>query len=194
MEKREDCSLYKHSNPENWVDEHANYLYSFAIARIENNEIVRDLIQETFLAGLEGLSKFEGKSSAKTWLTAILKNKITDFYRQQFRQGINLPLGIDSEDLEYFDPQFNRWKKAYWPNFLGVEDKDLLDNKDLNEILQNCMKKLPSLWFNIFKMKYLDDMGTAAICEELKISKSNYWVIMHRAKANLRSCAQKFDP
>ena len=65
-------------DPSNWVKEHADYLYAFAFARISDVERAKDLVQDTFLAGLEKLNRFEGKSSIRTWLTAILKNKIID--------------------------------------------------------------------------------------------------------------------
>ena len=65
------------------MSEHADYLYAYAISRISDEEQARDLVQETFLAALEKVDKFEGKSSERTWLTAILRNKIIDVYRKK---------------------------------------------------------------------------------------------------------------
>ena len=70
-------------DPHQWVKAHADYLYAYAIKRINDTELARDLVQETFLAALEKVDKFEGKSSERTWLTAILKNKIIDVYRKK---------------------------------------------------------------------------------------------------------------
>jgi len=70
-------------NPHNWVSAHADYLYSFAITRLNDEEQAKDLVQETFLAALQKVNNFEGKSSERTWLTAILKNKIIDVYRKK---------------------------------------------------------------------------------------------------------------
>ena len=61
--------------PNLWVKNYADYLYSYACTRIDDSELARDLVQETFLAALEGWEKFDRRSSEKTWLTAILKNK-----------------------------------------------------------------------------------------------------------------------
>lgn len=178
-------------NPQKWVDKHADYLYAYAITRINDEEVVRDLVQETFLAALEALPEFEGKSTERTWLTAILKYKIIDTYRKKSRQGIKVPLGINEERVEYFDPDLNNWKKEHWPAPFGVEDQDPLHNKELNNVLQDCMKKLPPLWLTIFTMKHMDDSSKDVICDELKLSESNFWVIIHRAKVSLRSCLQK---
>src|SRR5690348_1735388 len=68
-------------DPHLWVERYADYLYGFALVRLSNQELARDLVQETFLAALEKQQAFEGRSTEKTWLTAILKNKIIDVYR-----------------------------------------------------------------------------------------------------------------
>jgi RNA polymerase sigma-70 factor (TIGR02943 family) len=178
-------------NPYNWVDLHANYLYAYAITRIRDEEQVRDLVQETFLAALEHVKTFEGRSSERTWLTAILKNKIIDLYRKKSRLGISKMTVVSDDDTEFFDPELNNWKKEHWPEPFGVEESDPLHNKELNRILQLCMKKLPPLWLAVFTMKHMEDESKEAICSELKVSDSNFWVIIHRAKVNLRACLQK---
>jgi RNA polymerase sigma-70 factor (ECF subfamily) len=53
------------------------------------------------------------------------------------------------------------------------------------------MQKLPVLWLAVFTMKHIDDESTKVICTELKVSDANFWVIIHRAKLNLRACLQK---
>ena len=73
----------------------------------------------------------------------------------------------------------------------GVENADPLVDKEFNHILQRCMQKLPALWMAVFTMKHIDDATTDIICSELKVTQANFWVIIHRAKLNLRACLQK---
>ncbi len=49
--------------------------------RVNDVDLAKDLVQETFISGLKSIDKFEGKSSVKTWLVAILKRKIIDHWR-----------------------------------------------------------------------------------------------------------------
>ena len=70
-------------DPHKWVARYADYLYRYALKRIKNEELARDLVQDTLLAALEGMDKFEARSAEVTWLTAILKNKISDVHRKQ---------------------------------------------------------------------------------------------------------------
>ena len=179
-------------NPHLWVNTHADYLYSFAISRLNDEEQARDLVQDTFLAALERLASFEGKSSERTWLTAILKNKIIDVYRKK-SSGLNattMSVAEKGQD-EFFDEQTGHWIFEHGPREFGIEDKDHIIGREFEKILQLCMQKLPVLWKAVFTMKHIEDEPTDTICTELKVSASNFWVIIHRAKVSLRACLQK---
>ena len=62
------------TDPQKWVDIYGDQLFRYAFARVQNRMVAEDLVQETFLAALAGGNGFEGRSSEKTWLTAILKH------------------------------------------------------------------------------------------------------------------------
>ncbi|MEP6950326.1 MAG: sigma-70 family RNA polymerase sigma factor [Ginsengibacter sp.] len=178
--------------PEKWVELYADYLYTYALGRLNDKELARDLVQDTFLSALEKTDGFRGESTERTWLTAIIKYKVIDIYRKRsgsFATRDKFSLAADDE--EYFDPDLNNWKKEHWPAPFGVEDSDPLHNKEFMSVLQKCVQKLPPLWLSVFRLKHLEDEGTEDICKELRITSSNFWVIVHRAKVNLRSCLQK---
>jgi len=180
-------------DPHKWVSKHADYLYAYTITRINDEEQARDLVQETFLAALEKAQNFEGRSSERTWLTSILKNKIIDIYRKKssaFAKRTDV-LEAEEEQQDFFESSDGHWKAAHAPQPFGIEHYDPLHNKEFTSILQKCMQKLPALWSAVFTMKHMDDETTEFICNELKVTQSNYWVIIHRAKINLRACLQK---
>ena len=66
----------------NWVVNYADYLYSMAYFKVNNQPEAEDLVQETFLSAYKNKDTFKGESAEKTWLTAILNNKIIDYYRK----------------------------------------------------------------------------------------------------------------
>lgn len=178
-------------NPHLWVKNYADYLYSYAITRLNDDELARDLVQETFLAALQRIEKFEGRSAEKTWLTSILKNKIIDVYRKK-SSGLGKSNDIlTAEQDDFFNPDDGHWKDEHRPVAFGIEQHDNLEKKEFQQILQRCMTKLPALWLSVFKMKHMDEESTEYICQELKVSSANFWVIIHRAKLNLRACLQK---
>ncbi|MGF6848914.1 RNA polymerase sigma-70 factor (TIGR02943 family) [Chitinophaga sp. W3I9] len=180
-------------DPHSWVNKYADYLYTYAVTRINDEEQARDLVQETFLAALEKVDTFEGRSTERTWLTAILKFKVIDVYRKNssaFAKRANLS-DAEQEHQDFFDAIDGHWNDQHRPRELGIERPDALENKEFQRILQLCMKKLPVLWLSVFTMKHMDDESTETICNTLKVSASNFWVIIHRAKVNLRACLQK---
>jgi RNA polymerase sigma-70 factor (ECF subfamily) len=182
-------------NPHQWVQTHADYLYAYAIARINDEEQAKDLVQETFLAALEKVKSFEGKSSERTWLTAILRNKIVDVYRKRSSGLLNINTDVqkaEQEQADFFDhDQGHHWTQEHAPRSFGIDDHDPIVNKELKQVLQKCMQKLPALWLAVFTMKHMDDQTADIICAELKVTAANFWVIIHRAKLNLRACLQK---
>ncbi len=179
--------------PNLWVSQYADYLFAYACLRIEDKELAKDLVQETFLGALERLEKFNGQCSERTWLTAILKNKIFDVYRKKSsglnRQFTSIAINVESDEL--FDLENGQWNKQHYPATFAVEQPDVLHNKEFQGILQSCMKKFPPLWVSVFTMKHIDQESSETICSELKLTPSNFWIIMHRTKLHLRYCLQK---
>ncbi|MDJ1466917.1 sigma-70 family RNA polymerase sigma factor [Xanthocytophaga flava] len=180
-------------NPHQWVSRYADYLYTYALSRLTDEELARDLVQETFLAALERADQFKGSSTEKTWLTAILKYKIVDVYRKKSSQFLHSTDSVSAEKQQedFFDPDDGHWNIAHRPQAFGIEDQDPFTQSEFTHILQLCMKKLPALWLSVFTMKHMDEEETDAICTALKVTPSNFWVIIHRTKVNLRACLQK---
>ena len=177
--------------PNSWVKNYADYLYSYACTRLDDNEIARDLVQETFLAALEGWEKFDRRSSEKTWLTAILKNKIFDVYRKKSSTSNRQTISINSAASDEFFEESGHWKEGQYPEAFGIEEPIALENKEFDDILKSCMKKLPPLWKSVFTMKHIDEESSENICAQLELTSSNFWVISHRAKVSLRDCLQR---
>src|ERR1700759_4058835 len=74
------------ADPERWVDDHGDCLYRYALIRVRDREVAQDLVQETLLAAIRQVDKFKGRSSERTWLCSILKNKISDRFRKLGRE------------------------------------------------------------------------------------------------------------
>ncbi len=192
MEIKEIQNEVNHADPHQWVMKYADYLYDYALARVNDNELAKDLVQETFLAALEKVENFEGKSTEKTWLTSILRNKIVDIYRSKSSPLSNLRNHDGCEaDHDFFQQEDGHWNVEQRPREFGINDPHTIDNKEFHHMLQKCLEKLPPLWYAVFTMKFMDDQEAIKICSELKVSSSNYWVIIHRTKVNLRDCLQK---
>jgi RNA polymerase sigma-70 factor (TIGR02943 family) len=184
-------------NPDGWIDQYGDYLYSIAKLKLRDPELAEDLVQETFLSAFKAKNNFKGDSSEKTWLTTILNNKIIDEYRKKAR--LNNTIQYISETEEAFTNHFFKHGEQVIPHWLeetapadwgGAADKKI-NQQEFYTILDHCIKKIPDRLAVIFIAKFVDEIETEHICKEFEISSSNYWVIIHRAKVLIRSCLEK---
>jgi RNA polymerase sigma-70 factor (TIGR02943 family) len=182
-------------NPTAWIKEYADYLYNYAMYRTKNSALSEDLVQDTFVSAYKAKDNFKGNASEKTWLVTILKNKIIDHYRKSStKMQINISQLGDAAD--YFfdttgeDGAENGWRANTVPSAMKMEGLDYTEQRELNGAIMDCFDKLPEQWSAISRMKLLDDMDTEEIAETFNITKSNFWVILHRAKMQLRDCLQ----
>ncbi len=169
--------------------DYSDYLYNFAITRVNDEHIAEDLVQDTFVAAIKSIKNFESKSKESTWLTAILKNKIIDHYRKKVNQYKKESIETLHDTNDYFDER-GSWRVDQRPTDWHLDSGHSIDQKEFYEILQKCISRLNELQRITFVMKHLDDADTEDICKELKITTSNYWVIIHRAKLQLRKCLE----
>jgi len=168
-----------------WVDLYSDYLYNYAIYKGIAIEQAKDLVQDTFLAALKSFDKFEAKSSVKTWLVSILRNKIADYYRKISKEK--------SETLEDYKLPFDsqgHWENSRVPQDWRLNDDSKIESSEFNKFLQFCISILPKKWREIFILKYLKEETTNNVCKENNITTSNYWIIMHRSRLKLRECLE----
>ncbi len=182
--------------PEKWIERYSDLLFNYTLTRLNKREVAEDLVQETFLSALKGRDGFKGDASEKTWLIAILKRKIIDHYRKKSTQNeLNIFDKNASDDFmaHFFDGDGGQ--NGHWTDKSSPRDwkKDLqpgVESDEFNSILKGCLGKLPEKWSAVFVLKNMEDLDANEICKELGITPSNYWVLMHRAKLQLRECME----
>ncbi len=173
--------------PEKWVDNYGDELYRYAIVRVKDNGFAEDIVQETFLSAWRSKETYNGAFSEKNWLYAICKNKIIDHFR---KQSSNSSIIIGKEEEIYFD-NIAHWRSKDSPKDWNINYDKKVEVKEFYSVLENCKKKLKDIQQQVFVLKYMEDLDTVEICEALKITQANYWVLIHRCKLHLRSCIQK---
>ncbi len=181
-------------DPGQWVDEHGDYLFRYAIVRLRDESLAEDCVQEALLSAMQSLGSYGGRSTERTWLTGILKHKIIDHFRKHSRE---VPLDPSETDLSEFDPLFQRDDEFtnHWNDYLGPRIWQRSPDEALQEgeffgVLQNCMSKLPERVASVFSLREMNGLETEEICEILSLSSSNFWVMMHRARMALRRCIE----
>ncbi len=184
------------TDPKKWVENYGDYLFSIAILKTNQRETAEDIVQETFMSAIKSLPSFKGESSEKTWLTAILNNKVIDYYRKKDilkNTDVYLQETEQSFSNSFFESAsapHGHWIKAATPEEWSKSADEARMKSDFYKILAYCIDKMPPRLILVFVSKFIDEKNVEEICKELDISPSNYWVIIHRSKLLMRKCLE----
>lgn len=170
------------------VEEHSDYLLNFAMSKLRDLDLSKDLVQDTFLSAITKIDTFENRSNIRTWLTSILNRKIIDHWRRAETRYTDPISSFFNQD----DPK-KHWVLDQKENASLETIEDEIIHDETNNDLFECVDKLPEKWRGVIASKYLDEKVSEDICKDLDITPSNLWVIVHRAKLLLRDCLKKRD-
>ncbi len=177
-----------------WVEEHGDYLFRYALRHFRNRSDAEELVQEAFLAAVQGVMQFQGTSAARTWLTGILRHKIIDRIRkrQSERATASSASAVDAEEIPagLFDSQ-EHWTAGGGPREWNLTPDAAFERKDFYEKLNQCLYKLPEKFRVVFLLRELDGMSRDEIGEQSGLTANNIGVMLHRARLMLRECLQQ---
>ena len=171
---------------EHWVDEHADVLFRYAYMRVGDRSAAEDLVQETFLASLQGYTNFKKKSSVRTWLISILQHKVIEFFRKN-QQNESVVSDKDTSEIVFFEK--GKWKTI--PARWSANPEEVASQKEFWQKFINCIRRLSPALADAFILKELKIIPKNEICDQLNISNTGLWSRLHRARLSLRRCLEK---
>ena len=163
----------------------------FAELQLRNHETAEDMVQESIEAALRKSSSFAGQSSLKTWVFAILRNRIIDHLRQASRTVNVSSLVEDGEDWqEKLEAMFNErggWRDGARPEAWPSPEQSMR-TRQFWLVFETCLQHLPPATSRVFMMREFLGFEADEICKQLGITTTNCHVILHRARLKLRGC------
>lgn len=167
-------------------------MLKFAALQLGDYPSAEDAVQEALIGALKNVAACRGRAALKTWVFAILKNKIADALRQKKRLGEASALMQEREEQEDMDELFNArgfWgpdeRPAAWGN-----PQETLHQVQFWKIFEICLEALPGQQARVFMMREFIELDANEICVAVGISTTNLNVIMHRARLRLRECLE----
>lgn len=153
--------------------------------------LAEDLVQETLIAAVEQHGKRRGEASLLTWSTAILKNKVADWYRSPGRRRM-VQLNPDDQPLDAaIDALYDASGAYVDPIPAWQQPENSLEQRQMMTILERCVSCLPRQTGRVFMMREWLGFDTAEICQRLGVSAENCRTILSRARMALRECMQR---
>lgn len=164
----------------------------FATLQLGNPDLAEDAVQEALIGAMKNADSFAGNAAFKTWVFAILKNKIADTLRQRQRLVEASRLLHSDEEEEDFDALFKpngHWQPDERPQAWGNPEGAVHDQQ-FWRVFEACLDHLPGQQARLFMMREFVEMETPEICAAVGISVSNLNVSLHRARLRLRECLE----
>ncbi len=164
-------------------------MLKFAWLQLRDKATAEDAVQEAMAAALSGKRQFDNRAQLKTWVFAILKNKIVDIIREHARYR-NAGAAIDEIPEDAYEDLFDdngHWQVDSRPSTWG-DPESSFSNQQFWQIFEICLTRLPDNTARVFMMREMLGFETEEICKELAISPTNCWVVLHRARMALRLC------
>ena len=179
------------SDPD-FVEDLRRQMVRFATLQLKDGHAAEDAVQEALAGAFRNAASFKAQAAFRTWVFAILKNKIADALRQRRRLAEFVDLQARDDETDIVEEVFDRrgmWKPTERPADWGDPEAEML-GKDFWRVFQACLDHLPEQQGRLFMMREFVEMNTGDICAEAGITVNNLNVILHRARLKLRSCLE----
>jgi RNA polymerase sigma-70 factor, ECF subfamily len=166
-----------------------------AVARtyVKDRAVAEEVVQETWLGVINGLDRFEGRSSLKTWILSILVNQAKT---RGTREARTIPFATLEDDAPAVDPERFRgpheqytggWRAfpANWNAATIVEDRETL------RVAMRAIAELPLTQQTVIRMRDVEGYSSEEVCAALDVSEANQRVLLHRARSRVRTALER---
>ena len=164
------------------IERYHSSMLRLAISFVPSQAVAEEVVQDTWLAMLHGLARFEERSSLRTWLFAILVNRART---TGVREARSVPVADAGPvvDASRFGPS-GAW--AIPPEHWAEEAENRIDAVKLSGLLRAGLDSLPARQREVVLLRDVESMTSAEVCEVLAISEANQRVLLHRGRSKLR--------
>jgi RNA polymerase sigma-70 factor, ECF subfamily len=168
-----------------------------AMLYVSSRAVAEEVVQETWLAVLTGLERFEGRSTLKTWLFRILTNKAKTRGR---REGRTLPfsaLAADGDEdgtavgVDHFLGPDNRYAGHWAAPPRGVPEERLLA-REARARIEAAIAALPDNQRAVITLRDVEGLSAEEACNVLGVSETNQRVLLHRARSKVRAAFEQY--
>ncbi len=176
------------------VARHHGALLRLALAFVPSRAVAEEVVQETWMAVLESIARFEGRSSLKTWIFRILTNRART---RGVREGRSVPFSSLQDEggaEEAVDPaRFTTAETWAAPPRRWDADtpEELLSRSETRALIEKAIEDLPAMQRAVVSLRDVAGWGSDEVCNVLELSETNQRVLLHRARSKLRAALER---
>jgi RNA polymerase sigma-70 factor (ECF subfamily) len=179
------------------VERHHASMLRIAMAHCPRRDAAEEVVQETWLAVFEGVGRFEGRSSLRTWIFSILTNRAKTRGVRERRSvpassipGLEDGPTVDPSRFAASGPYVGHWTKPprAWED--RPDDRVLAD--ELSARIDVAIADLPPAQREVITLRDVEGLSSEDVCNVLGLSETNQRVILHRARARVRRALEAY--
>ena len=181
------------------VEEHGPFLMRLVMMHVPSRAIAEEVVQDTWLAALNGLDRFEGRSMLRTWLASIALNKART---RGTREGRILPFALLAAPLRggggpALDPdrfQGKRGERPGWwasPPVAWEDPQAQLEANETRDVLLKAIRDLPPRQREVIALRDISGWDAEEVRNALDLSETNQRVLLHRARSKVRAALEE---
>jgi RNA polymerase sigma-70 factor, ECF subfamily len=181
------------------VDDYGPTLLRLAMMHVPSRAVAEEVVQDTWLAVLRGLDRFEGRSSLRTWIAGILLNIARTrgarerrtppiwFLRRRREEGRDEP----AVDADRFQGR-NGERPGWWavPPDRWEEPDERLSREAARAVMLDAISRLPPRQREVIALRDLSGWTAEEACNALGVSDTNERVLLHRARSKVRAALE----
>jgi RNA polymerase sigma-70 factor (ECF subfamily) len=182
------------------VERYGASLLRLARTFVRDRAVAEEVVQETWLAVLNGIDRFEGRSSLKTWIFQILSNRARTRAVRERRSAPFSALAGDGEgdepavDADRFRPAGDRWA-GHWAaapsDWSHLPEERLLGRETLDRLYE-AIQALPPRQAEVLALRDIEGWEPEEVCAALGITDGNQRILLHRARSKVRAALERY--
>lgn len=182
------------------IDTYSAPLLRLAVTFVQDRAVAEEVVQETWLAVVRGIGRFEARSSVKTWLFTILTNQAKTRAMRERRTIPFSALEVDEGDEPAVDasrflpashPQWpHHWATAPQPWPMGPEGTAL--DREAMGVVRRALEDLPRAQRVVVALRDVHGWPSADVCAALDLTEANQRVLLHRGRSRLRAVLERY--
>jgi RNA polymerase sigma-70 factor, ECF subfamily len=180
------------------LDEYSSALFRVAMAHVGTRSVAEEVVQETWLGVINGIDRFQGRSSLKTWIFRILTNTANTRGQRERRIVPFSALGpADDEpsvDADRFFPPDHARYPDHWalgPTAWETHEEGLL-SAETRELILRAIEALPEAQRAVVTLRDVQGWSPEEVCDALQLSDGNQRVLLHRARTKVRAVLESY--
>ncbi len=182
------------------VSQHHSALIRMAMSYVADREVAEEVVQDTWMAVIESLDRFEGRSSLRTWICGILIHKAKDRgVREKRHTTFSAFESYDEDSDQAVDPsrfqQSGEWAGhwAFPPQPWDDQTPEkLLASQQAVNAMQRAIEALPATLKQVLILRDVEGVDAKEVCEMLNITETNLYVRLHRARERVRVAVEAY--